>query len=146
MADFYRQHHDRLWRSLLGYTGDPELASEAEAEALTQALRRGDQLYDPAAWIWRTAYRIAGRLLAEGRRRPLPVAEVPDRALAGDPLIETLDMLDVLTPQQRAIVTLRYVADLKPTEIADIIDSTPGSVRVQLHRAHANLRQTWSDK
>lgn len=157
VADFYRQQHEKLWRSLLGYTGDPELASEAEAEALTQALRRGEStadgltpVADPAAWIWRSAFRIAGGLLADRRQRNLQMAldVLDDKAQASfdEPIIETLALLDHLAPQQRAIVALRYVADLKPAEIADVLDSTPGSVRAQLHRAHATLRQTWSDQ
>jgi RNA polymerase sigma factor (sigma-70 family) len=151
---FYRYHHEKLWRSLLGYTGDPDLASEAESEALSQALRRGDAIDDPAAWIWGTAYRIAGGLLADRRSRanaeaPLgaPRADLEPAALmAGDPLVETIGMLHVLSPQQKAVVVLRYVAGLKPAAIAEVLDTSPGTVRVQLHRAHEILRQTWSDR
>ena len=55
----YRSVHPRLWRSLLSYTGDAELASDAEAEAFAQVLRRGDAVDDVAAWVWRSAFRIA---------------------------------------------------------------------------------------
>ena len=55
----YRAVHPRLWRSLLAYTGDAELASDAEAEAFAQVLRRGDAVDDVEAWVWRSAFRIA---------------------------------------------------------------------------------------
>ena len=45
----YREHGDRLWRSLLLFTGRPEIASDAAAEAFAQAIRRGDQIRDPLA-------------------------------------------------------------------------------------------------
>lgn len=144
----YREHHQRLWRSLLGYTGDRELADEAESEAFAQALRRGDAIDEPAAWIWRTAFRIAAGLLAERADRPRPMAEAPEPPRAGpvpDPLVEILSLLGTLSTQQRAVVVLRHVAGLKPTEIAELLDTTPGTVRVQLHRAHASLRATWSE-
>ena len=64
----YRSVHPRLWRSLLSYTGDAELASDAVAEAFAQVLRRGDAVDDVAAWVWRSAFRIAG---AFWRRVPL---------------------------------------------------------------------------
>ena len=55
----FAAEHGRLWRSLLAYAGDPEVASEAAAEAFAQAVRRGEALRDPAAWVWRAAFRIA---------------------------------------------------------------------------------------
>ncbi len=42
----YRSLHPRLWRSLLAFTGDAELASDAEAEAFAQALGRGEAVDD----------------------------------------------------------------------------------------------------
>jgi hypothetical protein len=60
----YRSIHPRLWRSLLAYTRDAELASDAEAEAFAQVLRRGDAVDDVEAWVWRSAFRIASGLLA----------------------------------------------------------------------------------
>ena len=47
----YRAVHTRLWRALLAFTGDAELASDAEAEAFAQALRRGDAVEDVEAWV-----------------------------------------------------------------------------------------------
>ncbi len=41
---------------------------------------------------------------------------------------------------------LRYVAGLKPAVIADVLDTSPGTVRVQLHRAHEILKRTWSEQ
>ncbi len=49
----YREHGQRLWRSLAAFTGAPDVASDAVAEAFGQALRRGEELRDPVAWIWR---------------------------------------------------------------------------------------------
>ena len=34
----YREQHQRLWKSLLAFSGDPDLATEAEAEAFSQAI------------------------------------------------------------------------------------------------------------
>lgn len=152
----YRRDHARLWRSLLGFTGDADLASEAESEALAQALRRGDALHDPAAWIWRTAYRVAAGLLAERRdrgERQAPLAAIGGETGGGgsplgvtaEPLVETLALLDGLSAQQKAVVVLRYVAGLTPTAIAEVLDTSPGTVRVQLHRAHQTIKRTWSE-
>lgn len=134
----YRAEHDRLWRSLLTYTGSRDLASEAESEAFTQLLGRGDAVRDPAAWVWRSAYRIAGGLM-DRSSRPVPV-EVVEPSTDDWSVVELLSLLDALTRQQRACVVLRYVGGFTSPEIADLLDTSPGTVRVQLHRAHETLR------
>ncbi len=138
----YRRIHDRLWRSLLAYTGDIEIASDAEAEAFSQALRRHDHIADVDAWVWKSSFRIAAGLLKRrSANRPL-LSAVTEQTHLDRSVLEFLSQLDGLSSQQRLIVALRYVANYRPGEIAELIDSTPGSVRVQLHRAHDHLRKT----
>ena len=55
----YRAVGPTLWRSLLAYSGDPEIASDAVAEAFSQAIFRGDEVRSPEPWIWKAAFRIA---------------------------------------------------------------------------------------
>ena len=40
--EVYRRDGDRLWRSLLGFSGDREIADDAVAEAFAQLLQRGE--------------------------------------------------------------------------------------------------------
>lgn len=142
----YRRLHPRLWHALHAYSGDPELAADAEAEAFTQAIRRGGGIRDLDAWVWRTAFRVAGGMLAERRHLKL-VAEPVERSHGeSTAVLELLAELGDLSDQQRAVVVLRYVGGFAPIEIADLLHTTPGSVRVQLHRAHARLRVTMEDR
>ena len=137
----YRSVHPRLWRSLLSYTGDAELASDAEAEAFAQVLRRGDAIDDVEAWVWRSAFRIASGLLATWSSSP--GCEPVDRWMRSEGSVaEFLGLLAELSPQQRACVALRYVGDYTSSEIGELLGTTAGTVRVQLNRAHAALRYT----
>ena len=66
----WREQGRKLWRSLTAFTGDPELASDAMAEAFAQALGRGDAVESPDRWIWRASFRIAaGELKTRSRNR-----------------------------------------------------------------------------
>ena len=49
----YREQGVRMWRAVLLASGSREVADDAVAEAFAQALRRGEALRDPAAWVWR---------------------------------------------------------------------------------------------
>ena len=45
-----------------------------------------------------------------------------------------------LTDRQRAVVVLRYVADLPLAEIAEVMGCAVGTVKATLHQALAHLR------
>jgi RNA polymerase sigma-70 factor (ECF subfamily) len=137
----YRAIHPRLWRTLLAYTGDAELASDGEAEAFAQALRRGDAIDDVEAWVWRSAFRIASGLLAS-RSKSIDLRAVDGWMTSTGSVAEFLCLLADLSPQQRACVALRYVGDYTSPEIGKLLGTSAGTVRVQLNRAHAALRNT----
>jgi DNA-directed RNA polymerase specialized sigma24 family protein len=137
----FRSCHIRLWRSLLLVTGDAELASDAVAEAFAQVLRRGEPVDDVEAWVWRSAFRIAGGLVA-ARSRSTDLGPVDGSAPPVGSLVEFVGLLAELSPQQRACVVLRYVGEYTSVEIGELLGTSASVVRVQLHRAHAALRQT----
>ena len=149
VEEVYRSQHDRLWKSLLAFTGDPDIVAEAEAETFSQAFARGDGIRNPQAWVWRSAFKVAAGMLAERRATSQGVAPTEDalgETAAGGvqldaSLVEFLDLLGTLSHQQRLVVVLRYAGGFKPTEIAELLDTSPGTVRVQLHRAHQHLRE-----
>lgn len=136
----YREHGDRLWRAVLAFAGDPEVASDAVAEAFAQALRRGDQIREPDRWVWRAAFRIARGEL-KGRRdrdRSFPLRE--ERYGMDTETVELIEALRRLPPKQRASVVLHHGAGYPVREVAAIIGSTPAAVRVHLSRGRRRLR------
>jgi RNA polymerase sigma-70 factor (ECF subfamily) len=137
----YRSIHPRLWRSLLAYTRDAELASDAEAEAFAQVLRRGDAVEDVEAWVWRSAFRIAAGLLAAWSNST-DLGPVRGSTLSTGSVAEFLSLLADLSPQQRACVVLRYVGEYTSPEIGELLATSASTVRVHLKRAHATLRHT----
>ncbi|HZD78723.1 MAG TPA: sigma-70 family RNA polymerase sigma factor [Actinomycetota bacterium] len=139
----YREHGQRLWRAVLAYGGDPEIASDAVAEAFAQALRRGSAIREPERWVWTAAFRIAAGELKERRRRnDQPVADpyvLPDEA------IELASVLRTLPDKQRAALVLHYYADLPNDRIAEILGITRATVRVHLSQGRRRLKQLLED-
>ena len=67
----------------------------------------------------------------------------PARGDAAGPaaeLDETRAALDRLSPSQRTAVVLRFYGDLPLAEIAELTGSRLGTVKSQLHRAPAQLK------
>jgi len=140
----YREDGDRLWRALLGFAGDPEIASDALAEAYAQAMRRGDALRDPKAWIWRAGFRIAA---GELKRRSWTTDRVPDIGYLSEQVdMELLDALAKLPEKQRAAIVLFYYADASVRDIARRIGTSQLSVRVHLSRGRSRLKGLLGDR
>ncbi|HYU58409.1 MAG TPA: sigma-70 family RNA polymerase sigma factor [Actinomycetota bacterium] len=134
----YREHGQRLWRAVMAFTGDREVASDAVAEAFAQALRRGDVINDPLRWVWRAAFRIAaGELKERGRFREASTDRGYDQ---DEPVTDLLEALAKLSPKQRAAVLLHHHAGYPVKEVADIIGSTTAAVKVHLMRGRNRLR------
>ncbi len=143
LESLYREHGDRLWWALLAFTRDREIASDAESEAFAQALRRGDAIRDPLAWIWKAAFRIAAGELKE-RTRLKPAGPEPTYDLP-EPAEEITAALLRLPAQQRAAVVLHYYADRPVREIAELLGVSSATVSVHLHRGRNRLRELLGD-
>jgi RNA polymerase sigma-70 factor (ECF subfamily) len=142
----YEDVHASLWRALFAFSGSRDVADEAEAEAWAQLLRRGDGVDDPAAWAWRSAFRIAA---GELKRRGGPAAphRVPDAGVSGpEPAVDLLRALGHLSDQQRACVVLCDLTGYRATETARLLGTTPGTVRMQRMRALRRLRDLLEDR
>jgi RNA polymerase sigma-70 factor (ECF subfamily) len=154
------EHGDRLYALALRVTRDPDLAGDAVQEAFATALARiGDFRGESSlgTWLHRIVYNKSIDLLRlRGRQAPLADEESetdedrlarlpawsrpPDEILYGEETRQALDAaLARLTPQQRAVFTLREMEGLSTDEVASMLDLEPGAVRVHLHRARLRL-------
>jgi DNA-directed RNA polymerase specialized sigma24 family protein len=141
----WREDGPRLWRSLVAFGGDRELASDAMAEAFAQALGRGEGVEAHDRWIWRAAFRIAAGELKERRRvgsgdvRPAVVA-MPE------PVADLVRALETLSPNQRAAAVLSLYADFSTPDVARILACSQATVRVHLSQARRRLRAELGDR
>jgi RNA polymerase sigma-70 factor (ECF subfamily) len=135
----YREQGARLWRALVAYTGDREVASDAVGEAFAQALARGDALRDPAAWVWHVAF-IVARAELKKRAQPAPAGAEGSYELA-DPLPHVFAALARISPNQRLAVVLHDYADRPTDEIATVLGSSRATVHVHLSNGRRRLRR-----
>lgn len=148
----YEEVHPPLWRAVIAWSGSVEVADEAAAEAFAQLLRRGDEVRDPAAWVWRAAFRLAAGDLQRRRRAGGRTVDV-ERAegLVGrtdrlpDDALDLVTALAKLTDQQRRCIALVDVAGHTAPSAAALLDTSAATVRVQLLRARRRLRALLSE-
>ena len=143
IEDLYRAEGARLWSAVRAYTGDRGITDDAVAEAFAQLLRRSDEVRNPGAWVWTTAFRIAARELQQ-RRATVP--DPPDTPY--DPAMpdqRVLSAIARLSDRQRASVVLHYYADRPVKEIAEVLGTSTAAVGVHLFRARKHLRDLLGD-
>lgn len=87
------------------------------------------------------------------RKTTFPIEEVIERDLDIPALLNTEEDLDIvldlekirlamqsLTEEQQSIIIMRFVEDMAPKEIAEVLGKSEGSVRLMQHRAINNLK------
>ena len=139
----YREQGTRLWRAVFAYTGNREVADDAVAEAFTQLLHRGDEIREADKWVWKVAFRIAaGQLKGRGREHSLE----EDSYLMPEPALDVMRALARLTPRQRQAIVLHHYADYPVKDVARIVGTSGGAVRVHLSVGRKRLRELLEDR
>lgn len=153
-TELYERHAAALLTFLTRLTGDRRLGEDLLQETFIRLYRsRGE--YEAMGHFRAFLFTIARRLVIDWRRRQnamgleqseaLDTVEAPeradDRAGARDLAERVEAALRRLPTSQREIVLLSRYAGLSADEIGQVTGSTPGAVRVGLHRALRRLRE-----
>ena len=144
-AEFARVMSPRLRRTAFLLCGDWHTAEDlartlAKVFVSWRRIRRQDAVHAYANRTLVNAYLAHRRLKRTGE---LVTGWFPERP-AQDPAPETkmmvLDALATLPPRSRAVVVLRYWADLSVDQAAAVLGCSPGNVKSQSARALDKLR------
>ena len=137
----------RLARGLLR---DPHHAEDVVQDVLAKALvkwRRIESVDDPHAYLRRMVVNATTSFWRRAVRREYPHEHerLPDRrtADAADSVVgrdQMLALLRRLPARQRAALVLRHYEGLPDAEIADLLGTSPVTVRTNAHRGLAALR------
>jgi RNA polymerase sigma-70 factor (ECF subfamily) len=148
------RHHRSVYAVAMRILGDPEAAADVAQDTFVKALGALDGFRGEASfrtWLLRIAANTAtswGR--TRTRRREVSLA--PAERLAGTSSPEREAVLRTeterveaalaqLPEKQRLAVSLRLHEDLTHREIAEVLDSTEGAVRVNYHLGIKRLRE-----
>ena len=141
---FLEEHRVPVYRFLLASVG-PQHADDCFQETFLSALRAYPRL--PAdsnlrGWILTIATRKAIDHGRGTRRRPIPMAELPDQAGPSSPdgEPELWRAVRGLPPRQRAAVVHRYVLDLPYAEVAAAIGCSEEAARANAMEGRKKLR------
>lgn len=143
-AELYEKFADELVRFATGLVG-PSDAADVVADTFVRVLASSSwpEVDEQRAYLYRSVLngvRMRHRSTMRRRAREMRAAHTE---VVYDVEIrpEVLEAMSVLSPQQRAAVVLSYWEDLTPSEVGERLGVSEGSVRRQLARGRAKLRE-----
>jgi RNA polymerase sigma-70 factor (sigma-E family) len=101
---------------------------------------RHDQPYRYCQQVLLRTYLDHKRLKSSGEVQTAVLPDRPAAADAADLRLTLVDALGQLSPRDRAIIVLRYWEDHSVQTVAELLDLSPGVVKMQSMRALASLR------
>jgi RNA polymerase sigma-70 factor (ECF subfamily) len=146
--EFYETVYPRVSATLVVAFSDRDIAADATDEAFVRAYAAWDRVSRmgaPDGWVFRVALNIGRRQARKAARRRTAehrAAEGRGPVVTPPSVLDFADRVAGLPDRQRVAVILRYVADLREQDIADVMGIRRGTVASLLTAAHRNLRTT----
>jgi RNA polymerase sigma-70 factor (ECF subfamily) len=148
IEDFFRAHRSAVYAYLIALARDRSWAEDLLQDTFIKASRSlaGYRGGDPRSWLFTIARSVF--IDATRRRRPIPVDEVPEKALDAPDVTDRMvidSVLWKLPERQRAALLLVDDIGLSYQEAATALDTTLGAFKVLLHRARGAFRTHYSE-
>lgn len=152
-VQLYRSHYDAVFRYCVHRLFERTKAEDVASEVFLKVVEningfKGNEKQF-RCWLYRIATNAVNNHLRKTARRNrlLKVAceeannQVADCKESTKKLVVLRKAVFTLRPRYQTIITLRFFENLKLTEIAEVLGSSPGTVRSQLTRALVKLRK-----
>jgi RNA polymerase sigma-70 factor (ECF subfamily) len=155
LEDLYLLHFDRIYSYLhmsVGSRHDAEDLTTQTFVKMLEAIGRFQWRSVPfSAWLFRIAHNLAMDHFRASRRWQ-PEEEISESAQGEETSAEEqalvslgqtsmLELIERLSPEQRQVLTLKFVFRFSNGEAATILGKTEGAVKSLQHRALASLQK-----
>lgn len=139
------QNYDSYYRLAYSYVHNEADAGDIVQNGAYKAIRGSHTLERAeyaATWIYRIMLNEIFRFCKERGKNIVSLDEMPIEQGKEDTYID-IDLqraLDTLSPQDKAVVELRFFEDKKLEDIADILEENVSTVKSRLYRSMKKLR------
>ena len=156
MGTLFERHHARIYNFCHRMTGSQAVSEDLVQESFMRALKysktfRGDADFLP--WLYRLARNVCNDHFQKNQRFPVTGEDLPERptaepdALASAQQREEICLLRQallrLPVERREVLILSRFEFRNYEEIAQLLGCSVGAVKVRVHRAMNQLRETY---
>ncbi len=155
-ALLYRRHYDAVFKYCVHRLFDRHLAEDITSQVFLKVVEKFQCFKGSERqfrnWLYKIATNIINEHLRKSARHKSAIRifqeQSNNRNCTSEDCAVKLATLKqtvlTLKPKYQTIITLRFFENLKLTEIAEVLDSNPGTIRSQLARALSKLRRKLS--
>lgn len=157
LAEIFDRYHAGIYRYAMRLLGDADLARECMSETFSRFLAALHRGVGPKDYLQAYLYRIAHNWITDYYRSKTPPSLPLDATMQPDPdgnpsqvvadgmeLQQVRAALALLTPDQRQVITLKYLEEWDNEAIARSLNKPVGAVKSLQHRALDALRRILS--
>ncbi len=152
-ALLYRRHYDAVFKYCVHRLFDRHLAEDVTSQVFLKVVEKfhdfkGDERQF-RNWLYKIATNFVNDQMRKSARQKTALSIFQEKSNitnsnredSSAKLAVLKQAMLTLKPRYQTIITLRFFENLKLTEIAEVLGSSPGTVRSQLARALAKLRK-----
>ena len=156
----YEENADALFRHCYARVRDRDLAKDIVQEAFTRTwayIAKGNKVDHLRAFLYRTLHNAIVDTMRKKRSVSLDVmneeegfepesepSELP--AEIREEIKEAVRLLSSLDEMYSTVITMRYINELTPSEIAKALDVSENVISVRIHRGVKQLRELWRER
>jgi RNA polymerase sigma-70 factor (ECF subfamily) len=154
LAEIYDRYSPGIYRYAWRLLGDEHLSEECVSETFSRFLHALQSGRGPQEYLQAYLYRVAHNWITDFYRHRTPPTSPLDSELQAGPevdpfqsAVQTSELqrvrsaLELLTPEQRQVVMLKYLEGWNNDEIARAMQKPVGAVKALQHRGLAALRR-----
>lgn len=142
------ENYNRYYRLAYSYVHNEADAGDIVQNGAYKAILNSDKLKKEeyaATWLYRIMLNEIFRFLK--KEAPVSLDEI-EAEMGREDVYEDIDLrraLDRMTPEDKAVVELKYFEDMKFEEIAEVLGENVSTVKSRLYRSLKKLKLELSD-
>jgi len=149
LIEYIKTHQEQFYRIAYSYVKNQHDALDIVQTSVEKALRASDRIKEPkylSTWFTRILINTSIDHLRK-RKREVPMDEM-DVWMGGvqEKSMDQLDLfdaLDVLNPDEKSLVILRFFEDLRFQDMAKVLDMNINTVKTKTYSILKKLRMEW---
>lgn len=135
--------YESMYRLAYSYVRKEEDAMDIVQESAYKAIKNASTLRNPKhlkTWLWRIVINTSIDFI-RNRQEELS-GDLPVEPATEDqyPDFDTIEALNILNEQERAVIILRFFEDKKIRDVANIMGQSPNTIKSTLYRSLKKLK------
>jgi len=158
-SKIYDQFVDKIYRFIFLRVNSEEIAKDLTSETFTKVWHafQNSEIKNLKAFLYKTArnlttdfYREKAKISHASLENLPPIADPKrnpqEKVIFEEKMEKIRKSLNNLREDYRQVIILRYIDGLSIKEISEIMERSPGAVRVLIHRALESLKRECNKK